>query len=154
MSGSRQSAKLRGGQPMPGILIVDDYANIRELLRSYVETNTGFEVCGEAENGADAIEKAKELQPDLVLLDMTMPGMSGTEVAPVIKGLLPKVKIILFTIHTDGVNQALASSLGIDLALSKAQGFGRLREQLVALLTPGDSPTKRATDIRKNTKLN
>jgi len=46
---------------MPGILIVDDYANIRQLLRLCVESTTGFEVCGEAENGADAIEKAKEL---------------------------------------------------------------------------------------------
>src|SRR5579863_4242475 len=100
---------------VPRILIVDDYANIRQLLRSYVETNTGFAVCGEAENGADAIEKAKELQPDLVLLDMTMPGMTGAQAAPVIKRFLPQVKIILFTIHTDGVNQALASSLGIDL---------------------------------------
>lgn len=139
---------------MPGILIVDDYANIRQLLRSYVETNTGFEVCGEAENGAEAIEKVKQLQPDLVLLDMTMPGMSGAEIAPVIKDLLPKVKVILFTIHTDGVNQALASSLGIDLAISKADGFARLREQLVALLAPIDSTTGRSTDIPRNTKLN
>ena len=139
---------------MPSILIVDDYANIRELLRSYVETHTGFQVCGEAENGADAIEKAKELQPDLVLLDMTMPGMTGAEAAPIIKRLLPNVKVILFTIHTDGVNQALASSLGIDLAISKAEGFAKLREHLVALLTPMDSPAGRATDIRKNTQLN
>ena len=139
---------------MPGILIVDDYANIRQLLRSYVETNTGFVVCGEAENGADAIEKVKQLQPDLVLLDITMPGMSGAEIAPVIKGLRPKVKVVLYTIHTEGINQALASSIGIDLALSKTDGFARLREHLVALLAPVDSTTGRSTDIPKNTKLN
>ena len=138
---------------MPGILIVDDYANIRQLLRLCVESTTGFEVCGEAENGADAIEKAKELQPDLILLDMTMPGMSGAEAAPVIKRLLPRVKIILFTIHTDGVNQALASSLGVDLAISKADGFGKLREQMIALLAPIDAST-RAADLKKNTKIN
>ena len=51
---------------MAGILIVDDNANIRRLLRSFVETNMGFGVCGEAENGAEAIEKAKEFQPDLI----------------------------------------------------------------------------------------
>ena len=138
---------------MPGILIVDDYASIRQLLRSFVETNTGFEVCGEAENGAEAIEKAKELQPDLVLLDMTMPGMSGAEAGPVIKRLLPQVKIVLFTIHTDGVNQSLASTLGIDLAISKTEGIKTLREHLIALLAPIDSPA-RATDLRNNTKLN
>ena len=61
-----------------GILVVDDNANIRHLLRVFVETN-GFKVCGEAENGADAIEKAKQLQPDLVLLDLTMPTMDGEQ---------------------------------------------------------------------------
>lgn len=136
-----------------GILIVDDYASIRQLLRSFVETNTGFEVCGEAENGGDAIEKAKELQPDLVLLDMTMPGMNGAEAAPIIKRLLPQVKIILFTIHTDGVNHALASTLGIDLAISKTEGIKNLREHLIALLAPIGSPT-RGTGLRRNTKLN
>jgi len=136
-----------------GILIVDDNANIRRLLRSFVETNTVFEICGEAENGADAIEKAKELQPDLVLLDMTMPGMNGAEAGPVIKRLLPHVKIILFTIHTDGVNQALASTLGIDLAISKVEGITKLREHLIALLTPVDSRTP-AADSRTNTKIN
>jgi CheY-like chemotaxis protein len=64
-----------------GILVVDDNASIRRLLLNFVETNTPFKVCGEAENGAEAIKKAKELQPDLVLLDLTMPGMSDTETA-------------------------------------------------------------------------
>jgi two-component system chemotaxis response regulator CheY len=81
------------------ILIVDDNENIRRLLRSFVETKTGFEVCGEAENGAEAIEKAKELQPDLILLDMPNPGVSGTEAAPILKRLLPEVTVILFTMH-------------------------------------------------------
>jgi YesN/AraC family two-component response regulator len=113
---------------MPGILIVDDNATIRGLLRSFVETNTGFEVCGEAENGPDGIQKAKELQPDLVLLDMTMPGMLGTEAAPFLKRLQPQVKIILFTLHTDGVNQALASTFDIDIVLSKTDIIANLQE--------------------------
>ena len=56
-----------------GVLIVDDNANIRRLLRFFVETNTGFKVCGEAENGEEAIEQAKELQPDVIVLDLTLP---------------------------------------------------------------------------------
>jgi DNA-binding NarL/FixJ family response regulator len=127
---------------MPGILIVDDNATIRGLLRSFVETNTGFEVCGEAENGPDGIQKAKELQPDLVLLDMTMPGMLGTEAAPILKRLLPQVKIILFTLHTDGVNQALASTFDIDIVLSKTDIIANLQEHLIALLAPVDSARK------------
>ena len=82
------------------ILIVDDNENIRRLLRSFVETTTSFQVCGEAENGAEAIEKAKELQPDLILLDMTMPRVSGTEARAILTRLLPEVKKILSTIHT------------------------------------------------------
>src|SRR6267142_53573 len=57
-----------------GILVVDDNVRIRKLLRVLVETNTPFKVCGEAENGAEAIRMAKELRPDLVLLDFSMPG--------------------------------------------------------------------------------
>ena len=138
---------------MAGILIVDDNANIRRLLRSFVETNTEFEVCGEAENGPEGIEKTKELQPDLILLDLTLPGMLGTEAAPILKQLLPQVKIILFTLHTDGVNQALASTFDIDAVISKTDAITTLREHLIALLTPVDSST-RATDIPTNTGIN
>jgi DNA-binding NarL/FixJ family response regulator len=137
---------------MPGILVVDDNATIRSLLRSFVETNTGFEICGEAENGPDAIQKAKELQPDLVLLDMTMPGVHGTEAAPILKRLLPQVKIILFTMHTDGVNQALASTFDIDIVISKSDTIAKPREHLIALLTPAES-AKRTTNL-KDTRIN
>jgi CheY-like chemotaxis protein len=57
----------------PTLLICDDNPNIRYLPRAFVESRTPFEVCGEAEHGMDAIEKAKELQPDLILLDLSMP---------------------------------------------------------------------------------
>ena len=97
-----------------GILIVDDNVRIRELLRMLVETNTPFKVCGEAENGAEAIKMAKELRPDLVLLDLTMPGMSGTETALLLQMAKPRPKIILFTVHADGLNQELASIYGIE----------------------------------------
>src|SRR5438270_9864469 len=97
-----------------GILIVDDNPSIRQLLRSYVETHTPFQVCGEAGNGAEALKKVQELQPALVLIDLTMPGMSGTEAASALRQLDPRPKIILFTLHADGVNQELASFFGID----------------------------------------
>jgi DNA-binding NarL/FixJ family response regulator len=125
-----------------GILIVDDNASIRLLLRSYVEGNTPFVVCGEAENGPEAINKARELQPDLVLLDLTLPGMTGTETAKALKELTPKPKIVLFTLHTDGVNKELATVFGIDLVLSKSEGISKLGEQLKALLIPSDDATR------------
>jgi len=67
---------------MAGILIVDDNANIRRLLRSFVERNTSFTICGEAEN-TEGMEKAEELQPDLILLDSTPSTMDGLEAASV-----------------------------------------------------------------------
>jgi len=63
------------------------------------------------------------------------------------------VKIILFTMHADGVNKALASAFGIDLVLTKADSITTLREHLTALLMPVDAPT-RAADLRKDTNLN
>jgi DNA-binding NarL/FixJ family response regulator len=66
---------------MPGILIVDDDATIRRFLRSFVECNTSFTVCGEAANEAEGIEKAKKLQPDLILLDTGLSAITGSEAA-------------------------------------------------------------------------
>lgn len=118
-----------------GILVVDDNANIRHLLRVFVESN-GFKVCGEAENGADAVEKAKLLRPDLVLLDLTMPIMTGTEAAPILKRLLPQVKIILFTMHADGTSKSVPSANGVDVVIAKSDSIKRLGEHLKTLLAP------------------
>jgi two-component system chemotaxis response regulator CheY len=126
-----------------GILVVDDNASIRHLLRAYVESN-GFTVCGEAENGAEAIEKAKELQPALILLDLTMPVMTGTEAAPILKRTIPNVKIILFTLHADG-QRGLAATPGVDVAISKADSIKKLGEHLKALLAPTTSFAERDT---------
>jgi DNA-binding NarL/FixJ family response regulator len=121
---------------MPGILIVDDSTNIRQLLHSFIESNTAFRICGEAENGPEAIEKAKKLRPDLVLLDLTLPGMTGTETAAALKAESPDVKIILFTFHADGVNQSLANKFDIDRVISKSDSIRTLPEHLQALLAP------------------
>jgi YesN/AraC family two-component response regulator len=59
------------------ILIVDDDKQVRNLLRSFVESRTHFDVCGEAVNGLDGIEKARTLHPDLIVMDFTMPVMNG-----------------------------------------------------------------------------
>jgi DNA-binding NarL/FixJ family response regulator len=113
--------------------------NIRYLLRVFVESQTPFKVCGEAAHGTDAIEKARHLQPDLVLLDLSMPVMSGAEAASVLKAMLPRTKIILFSMHMDSVPRSLAAAIGVDLALSKSDGITKLGEHLKMLLAPIDS---------------
>src|SRR3982074_1635567 len=87
---------------MPKFLIADDSETIRSVLRTFLESREGFEVCGEAVDGVDVIEKAKELHPDLIILDLAMPRMNGAAAASVLKRRMPRTPIILFTIY-DGV---------------------------------------------------
>jgi DNA-binding NarL/FixJ family response regulator len=109
------------------VLIVDDHPSIRFLLRSLIETNE-FTVCGEATDGVEAIQKADELRPDLILLDFSMPRMNGGEAAPILKKRLPGTPIILFTLHEDSVNKALAAEIGVDGVLAKPDGMAKLLE--------------------------
>ena len=106
--------------PVPhNVLIVDDSPDVRHIVRTFLERDTAFAVCGEAPDGLEAIKKAQELKPDLVLLDLSMPGMNGIETAMVLRRLLPKVHIVLFSNYTDQLGTTLASAVGIDLVLSK-----------------------------------
>jgi DNA-binding NarL/FixJ family response regulator len=78
------------------ILIADDSELVRRAIRGFLLSNSR-DVCGEAVDGADALQKAKELMPDLVLLDMNMPGHSGLDVANMFQRELPNVKIIVMS---------------------------------------------------------
>jgi DNA-binding NarL/FixJ family response regulator len=93
-----------------------------------------LEVCGEAIDGVDAIKKARELKPDLVLLDLSMPRMNGAEAASVIKGMMPQVLIVLFTLYKETLGNAVISAVGIDAVVSKPDGWGRLIECVRCLL--------------------
>jgi DNA-binding NarL/FixJ family response regulator len=121
---------------MPGILVVDDNPTIRFLIRVLIESRTSFAICGEAGHGVEAIEQAKALRPDLVMLDLSMPVMNGAEAAVILKKTMPKMKIILFTMHADNIGKALSAAVGIDLTLSKSDGLMKLDEHLKTLLAP------------------
>src|SRR5215470_10136373 len=101
------------------VLIVDDNAAMRRVMRTLLESTTALEICGEAVDGVDAIEKAKQLNPDLIVLDLVMPEMNGAEAASVLKHRMPQVPIILFTLYDDTIGESLAWDLGVDLVLSK-----------------------------------
>jgi two-component system, chemotaxis family, chemotaxis protein CheY len=79
------------------ILLADDHDGIRKRVRSALEV-AGFEVCGEAVNGMDAIEKAKALQPDLIVLNRSMPVMDGLTAIPGIIKSAPRVRIVMFSV--------------------------------------------------------
>lgn len=78
------------------ILIVDDSDQLRKALRAALESELGV-TCTEARNGRDAVNRARELNPDLIVLDLSMPVMNGLDAAPHLKRLLPAVPIVMFT---------------------------------------------------------
>jgi DNA-binding NarL/FixJ family response regulator len=84
---------------MVRILIADDHAMMRKGLRTAIEPHPGWEICGEATTGQEALEQTDLLKPDLVVLDVSMPILNGLEVAYRISKSMPHVKLLLFTMH-------------------------------------------------------
>jgi two-component system vancomycin resistance associated response regulator VraR len=118
---------------VPSILIADDNSAIRTLLHTFVETQTSFRVCGEACDGQDAIEKAKKLQPDVVLIDLAMPRLNGIEASSILKRTMPGIRVILFSFHVEQLSRPLASIVGIDFVLSKGEPLSKLADYLRSL---------------------
>ncbi|PYU20767.1 MAG: hypothetical protein DMG32_21750 [Acidobacteria bacterium] len=80
------------------ILIVDDHQAVRTTLRELLDWHS-FRVCGDAKDGKEAIERVIELKPDIVLLDINMPGMNGVAAAQEIRRVSPSTKIVFLTVH-------------------------------------------------------
>ena len=101
------------------IAIVDDHRAIRKTLRTGIETNTDWEICGEAENGEAAVALVQATKPDLVVLDLSMPGLNGIEAARQVRAIAPATGVILFTNYASPELTMLASSVGISAVISK-----------------------------------
>lgn len=84
---------------MPRVLIVDDHAFIRRGIQSILNSSPGWQFCGEAENGIAAIRMAADLKPDVIIMDVSMPGLNGLEATRVIHEAHPDIKILLLTLH-------------------------------------------------------
>src|ERR1700736_4065811 len=85
--------------PMPRVLIVDDHAFIRRGVQLILRPYSQWELCGEADNGNDAIRLANELKPEVIIMDVSMPGLHGIEATRTIRKTQPDVKIVLLTRH-------------------------------------------------------
>ncbi len=113
------------------ILIADDSAVIRHSLRHCIEQNSDWQVCGEAENGEVAVEKVKELHPDVVILDLQMPVMNGLEAARQIAVIAPNTEMVMLTLHNCEQLWKDAEQAGISSVLSKSDG---VTDHLIATL--------------------
>jgi CheY-like chemotaxis protein len=111
------------------ILIADDHEAVRRGLRSAL-LGAGWEVCGEATNGREAIAKAMELHPDLVVLDVSMPMMGGLEAAPQILRTDPQVKVVIFTMHESQQIKNEMISLGVHGLAVKSAPLGNLLQTI------------------------
>lgn len=120
-------------QVLRRVFIVDDSRVVRKAVCSLFISG-GFSVCGEAEDGRQAIEKAKRLRPDLIVLDFSMPVMNGIQAATILKQIMPHVPIILFTGHASSILEEGAFAAGIASVVSKDQDISDLVTEAHALL--------------------
>jgi DNA-binding NarL/FixJ family response regulator len=110
------------------IVVVDDNARVRALIRGIAAQEPDFQVVGEAEDGAEAICLAQKLQPDIVLLDLVMPRVTGLEALRRIKAARPETKVIIVTVHDEDAYRQAAETSGADAFL--------LKKTLVTILLP------------------
>lgn len=108
------------------ILIVDDSRIVRQFVRTHLENQLPGVVCLEASDGLDAVKRARELGPDLIILDFSMPGLNGVQAAAVLHEMLPAVPIILYTFHKDVLSGARVKEAGIRAVVSKTDPIGVL----------------------------
>jgi DNA-binding NarL/FixJ family response regulator len=122
--GKFNAARLLGGDGMAvRILIADDDRTIRHLLRRILEERPGWEVCGEADNGNDAVAQTEELAPDLAIIDLAMPDKNGIEAAREIFAQYPATAMLLLTVQEVSAELARAArEAGFRGAVTKSSG--------------------------------
>lgn len=119
------------------LLIVDDNEIVRMGVRGLMYGQTQWEICGEAENGADAISKVAELSPDVVILDLIMPVISGFEAASRIRQISPSTKIVFFSVHD---TPTIARMVGADAFVSKSSAAQDLVRAINTVMQSLGSP--------------
>jgi two-component system, NarL family, response regulator NreC len=118
---------------MMRILIADDNPLVRRGLRQVIESDGGWQVCGEAGTGREAVDRTRELKPDVVVLDLVMPEMNGLDAARELAKQLPGVRILLCTVQLSSNIVHEAKKVGIPGAVSKNNAW-QIRDGIAAIL--------------------
>jgi len=116
------------------VLIADDNVSVRGALCEAFVRDSDFEICAEAHDGRDSIEKALRLRPDLIVLDLSMPDMNGLDAARELKGRIPSVPIILFTFYVDPFIKEAALASGVSDVVLKSENVAVLIAKARTLL--------------------
>ena len=132
------------------VLIVDDLEHVREGLRTMFELMDDLECVGQAANGVQAVELAEQLAPDVVLMDLEMPGMDGLEATRHIKEAHPEIGVVMLTIYEDAGHRGWARNAGVDAFVAKSAAFEDLRAAIRRVWqdsskTPNNALSGRAT---------
>ena len=120
------------------VVVADDHPIIRGMVRSALEQHPHFEVCGEAENGAEAIEEVRRVKPDVVVLNITMPLVNGFEAAREIKKHAPETAIVILSSHADKRFIAEAKKIGVRAYVPKSKIGEGLIKALEAAIKGND----------------
>lgn len=122
---------------MPRVLIVDDHAFIRRGVQTILHAFPEWEFCGEAENGKEAIRLADELKPEVIIMDVSMPGLNGIEATRAIRKMQPGVKIVLLTLHESAELLRSAFRAGASGYLLKTDAEQELVKALTVVIGEG-----------------
>jgi DNA-binding NarL/FixJ family response regulator len=116
------------------ILVADDHESVRKGVCVILGTRGDIEVCGEASNGQEAIDKALELRPDLIILDITMPVLSGVDAAEVLRKTMPHVPILFLSMHQSRQIITQAKRIGVRGYVKKSDAATTLLDAVDAIL--------------------
>jgi DNA-binding NarL/FixJ family response regulator len=111
---------------MARILVADDHESMRSAVRCLIRMHSGWEICGEANDGREAVAKAVELKPDLVLLDFKMPVANGIKAGCDIRTQMPTTPIVMCTLYKTPELDVAASLVGIGQVIGKEDGGNQL----------------------------
>jgi DNA-binding NarL/FixJ family response regulator len=103
------------------ILLADDHVMIRDGVRAVLSMNSKWQICGEAKNGKEAVEKVEKLKPHLVVLDISMPVMNGVDAAREIRRISPGTKILIFSMVDAAQLELAARQAGADAFVGKTE---------------------------------